>query len=371
MKKALVMLLVTVMAGMLLAGCGKETDSSKVPVYKIGCIIYGKEDSLGAMCYSLLNAAAKATGCELSFAMGSYDASAQIADAENLIASGVDGLLVLPLAETASQKIGAICEEQHIPWAIMMRTVLDEQIKTELQNSKYFVGNILGDDIGNAKELTRIAAQDFGMKKVCVVYSPEGSSTALRNVGIKEGMEEYGMTQIAESTPGGGDMSGVSGMIQTFITTNPDMDGILCTSGAAGVGEVIISTLEQMAPEKVKFAVLDTFGGMEESFEDGRLAAVCGGQAPIALFTYSMLYNAVDGHRLTQEPIELQQKYIFVSSAEQCELFTKYVINPDYELFSQEDIRELTVRYAPGFSIEKLEQAMEDCNLENLTKGLE
>lgn len=373
-KRYVAWLLVLVMLISTLVACGsggnETAGGDEAPKYKIGCIIYGKEDSLGSMCYSLLNSAAAALGCEVTFAMGSYDASAQIADAENLISSGVDGLLVLPLAENASQRIGAICEENKIPWAIMFRTVSDESIRAELEASEYFIGNILGDDAGNAEEVARIAAEKFGMKKVCVIYSPEGSSNALRNDGFLKGMETYGMTQLAESTPSGGDMSTVSNMIQTFITTNPDMDGILCTTGATGIGETMISTLDQMAPDNVKLAIMDTFSGMEEAFESGRLAVVCGGQAPISLFTFIMLYNAMDGHRLADTPQELQQKYIFVTDAEECALFDQYIVNPEHDLYSAEEIRQMTVRYNPDFTMDSLLQVMEDCNLENLASGL-
>lgn len=376
LKKCFAWLLVLVMLLSTMTACSSSdgegsASENEAPKYKIGCIIYGKEDSLGSMCYSMLNSAAEALGCEITFALGSYDASAQVADAENLISSGVDGLLVLPLAENASQKIGVLCEENKIPWAIMFRTISDENIREELEASEYFIGNILGDDKGNAKEVARISAEKFGMKNVCTVYSPKGSSNALRNDGFLEGMETYGMTQLAESTPSGGDMSAVSNMIQTFITTNPDMDGILCTTGATGVGEAIISTLDQMAPDNVKLAIMDTFSGMEEAFASGRLVVVCGGQAPIALFTFVMLYNAMDGHRLADTPQELQQKYIFVTNAEECALFNKYIINPDYELYSAEELRQMTVRYNPDFTMDSLLQVIEDCNFENLTSGLE
>lgn len=388
MKKILALVLAMMLAMSMLTGCAsgvsgaaegtaeektgtEKQNSDNPPAYRIGCILYGKEDSLGSTCYSLLNKAAEALGCEMVYAMGSYEATAQIADAENLIASGVDGLLVLPLAETASQKIGSICEANGIPWAIMFRTVMDESIRKELDSSTTFVGNILGDDVGNAKEMVRIISEEYGIKKICTLYSQEGSSSALRNDGFKEGISEYNVEQLSESTPQGGDMSSISGTIQTFITTNPSVEGILSTSGSAGLGEVIASTIDQVAPANVKFAVLDTFSGMEECFKSGRLAAVCGGQAPISLFTFIMLYNRIDGTPLSDTPMELQQKYIFVKDAQECELFNKYIVNPEYELFSAEQIRQMTTRYNPSFTKEGLEKAMEDCNFENLTKGLQ
>ena len=103
MKKLISVVLVLSLVLSLLAGCtsGSPQTNEGDGKYKIGVILYANQDTLGGRIYSLLNDAAKALGCEITFALGDYDTTAQLTSAENLIAAGVDGIICLPLAETA------------------------------------------------------------------------------------------------------------------------------------------------------------------------------------------------------------------------------------------------------------------------------
>lgn len=101
MKKFVSLVMILVMVTLIFAGCGANNNNSgtsspttspsgnagevnKDP-YRMGVILYGKEDSLGSMVYSNINYAAKVLGVEVTWALGDYDANAQIASAENLL----------------------------------------------------------------------------------------------------------------------------------------------------------------------------------------------------------------------------------------------------------------------------------------------
>lgn len=56
MKKIVAFTLALVMMLSLLAGCGSSNGTAGDGKYKIGVILYGKEDTLGGRIYSLLNA---------------------------------------------------------------------------------------------------------------------------------------------------------------------------------------------------------------------------------------------------------------------------------------------------------------------------
>ena len=63
---------------------------------------------------------------------------------------------------------------------------------------------------------------------------------------------------------------------------------------------------------------------MEEAFNNGTLAVACGGMAPDALYSLAMCYNAVAGTPLSDSYISCRQKYIFLTSAEECKTFETY-----------------------------------------------
>lgn len=85
---------------------------------------------------------------------------------------------------------------------------------------------------------------------------------------------------------------------------------------------------------------------------------------------YLLLYNAMDGHRLTQSGEELLMTYMFIRSAEEAQDFLDYIDNPDVDLYSADEIRNMTVRYNPDFSWDALQQVMTDYTYENIMAKL-
>ncbi len=391
MKKFIAFTLAMSMTLSMLTGCGKSeppaaenpsatdtsTVESKAPAvtgdgkYSIGVILYGKEDTLGGRIYSLLNDAAEALDCDITFSLGDFDTTAQITAAENLIAAGADGIICLPLAETTSQKLSQLCKENEIYFGLLLRSMYDPAINEEVRANPYFVGNILGDDVGNAKELTRILIEEYDCANLCTYFAPEGTSMALRNEGIKEAIAEYGGRQLAEATtPSDSNMAPVAGVMQNFINTNADIQGIVSASGSSGIGETIGSTMQTMNVEGAKYACFDTYDGMVGSFESGYLAVVCGGQAPACLYLFSMLYNAIDGVKLTESGEELLMTYMFIRSSEEAQNFLDYIDNPEVPLYTEDEIKAMTVRYNPEFSWDALNQIMAEYTYENIMAKL-
>lgn len=372
MKKIIAITLTLVMVLAMFAGCGASGEAAAGDgKYSIGVILYGNQDTLGGRIYSLLNDAAEALGCEITFALGDYDTTAQITSAENLIAAGVDGIICLPLAETTSQKLSQVCAENKIYFGLLLRTMTDAAIDAEVRANPYFVGNILGDDMGNAKELTRILMEEYGCKNLCTYYAPEGSSMALRNDGIKAAIAEFGGKQLAEATtPSDSNMAPVAGVMQNFVNTNTDFQGIVSASGSSGIGDTIGATLQSMNVEGAKYACFDTYDGMIDNFKSGYLGVVCGGQAPAATYLFSMLYNAIDGHRLTETGEELLMTYMFIRSAEEAQNFLDYIDNQEVAIYSAEEIKNMTVRYNADFNWEALQKVMTDYTYENIISKL-
>ena len=373
MKKLISVVLVLSLVLSLLAGCtsGSPQTNEGDGKYKIGVILYANQDTLGGRIYSLLNDAAKALGCEITFALGDYDTTAQLTSAENLIAAGVDGIICLPLAETASQRISQLCQKEKVYFGLLLRTMNDEAINSEVRANPYFVGHILGDDVGNAKELTRILIQEYNCKNLCMYYAPEGTSMALRNEGMRQALQEFGGIQLSEATtPSDSNMAPVAGIMQNFVNTNADFQGIVSASGSSGIGETIGATLQSMNVEGGKYACFDTFDGMKASFESGYLGVVCGGQAPACIYLFSMLYNAIDGHRLTETGEELMMTYMFIRSAEEAQNFLDYIDNPEVSIYTEDELKNMTVRHTPDFSWDALQTVMDDYTYENIMSKL-
>ena len=105
---------------------------------KLGVIFYSKDDSLGQLVYSYLNYAAEVIdNLEIQWVFGSYDAASQVADAENLIAAGVDGIMCLTLDDLAMQQIANLCNENEVYFQVMFRMPSEEETKAVLDTYEY------------------------------------------------------------------------------------------------------------------------------------------------------------------------------------------------------------------------------------------
>ena len=186
LKKTVAMLLVVLMAAFALVSCGAPAASEEPSApaseaqesapaadesaatgdqtadtegKKLGVIFYSKDDAMGAAVYATLNYAAEALGVEIQWDLGKLDPTAQITAAENLIASGCDGILCIPLSEVVTQKVAQLCQENGVYFQICFRTITDEAIKTEVEGYEYYLGECVEDEVNAAKHMVELMAE--------------------------------------------------------------------------------------------------------------------------------------------------------------------------------------------------------------------
>lgn len=333
--------------------------------HKIGVIFYGKDDDLGTCVYTEVNHAAEVLGIEVEWAIGDYDTESQLTSAQNLISAGCEGIMFMPIEDASAQKVGQYCEENGVYYAICFRDILDQDIKSYVESCKYYVGSCWEDDKGAAADLVDVLVADgrtvFGIEKM----NPS-IALAVRNEGFAEGVSENSAEIVAEyEVPGDGNSQTHINGITNFLNLYPDMDGILMTTSSQGAAEAIMNTLKSMAAVgDVKIATFDLYDGIAEDFEAGWVAAAAAGNSPDALFVFLMLANSVNGTPLSDSFINLSQKEIIVTSAEECADFERYIDNPDYQIYSDDTIRNLYAGKNPDVTLQDYTDLMEAFSLE-------
>lgn len=344
MKKALATLLAFVMlfAAVACAAPNKDQDADKPDAdvrHKIGMIWYGNTDPMGGTFYSWANHAAELLNVELVWHLGDYTTEAELAACEQMITAGCEGIYFIPMDTAANLQLGNACKDAGVYWAISNRDILDEDIKAACYANPYMVTHIWDASYDLAKNMVKVLA-DQGVKKVCMISGdPKDAMMVDRNKGFEDGCAEYGV-EILGTFLSDTDAKVVTDGVQNFLTLFPEMQGILCVSGTAGAGEAVISTLEGSGREagSIKVATFDTFDGNQAAFEKGWLAANCGGYTSECLVAFLALVNRVKGNITTDGPFKLSLSPIIISSAEEMEIFSKYVDNPEVQLYSDEDI---------------------------------
>lgn len=387
LKKALAFLICTVMLAALFGGCGSAPAGSGAQAssgaaasagsqgaapkeevrHKIGVILYGKDDAFGAAEYAYINAAAEALNVEVQWALNDYDAESQLASAENLVSAGCEGLLFLPISDNTVDLLSNYCEQNEIWFQMMNRDISDPAIKEVCQANPWYVGTSFEANEEACAEMTKMMAEDgrlnYGLGKVA-----PGSSLSVRNDAYQASVEEVGGKILADYTaPSDGSTQAYVTYMENFVNSYPDMDGILMSSASGGGGETVINTLGSLTqPGKIKVASFDTFEGMEQAFENNWLTALAGGIEIQSLFDFILLYNAVDGTPLSDTYTVLLQKFIYITSAEDCANYAKYISNPDYMIYDADTIRSMAKRYNPDASLDTIHALMDAYSLESV-----
>ena len=77
-----------------------------------------------------------------------------------------------------------------------------------------------------------------------------------------------------------------------------------------------------------------------------------------------MLANSVEGTPLSDSFINLSQKEVIVTSAEECLDFEKYIDNPDFQIYSDEIIKSLNGKFNPDVSLSDFTDLMSAFSLD-------
>lgn len=378
MKKILSIIL-TLMMLLPIIGCsdtptassgGTSTDtsgSSDGTRDKIGMIWYGNTDPMGSTFYAWANHAAELLDVELVWALGSYDTAAELADCENLINAGCKAIYFIPMDTAANLQLGNACQNAGVYWAISNRDINDEDIWEAVKNNPYFVSHIYDNSYDVCKEMVKVLA-DQGYKKVCMISGdPTDAMMVDRTAGFTDGCKEYGI-EILGTFQSSTDTAVVVDGVTNFLTLYPEMEAILAVSGTAGTGEAIISTLEGSTREKgsIKVAAFDTFDGNQKAFDDGWLTASCGGYTTECLVAFLSLVNRVKGNVISDSVVQYSLAPLLITSAEEMEIFSSYVDNPDVQLYSDEVIKSLV---GPDVTAEDYQAILDDWSIDFVKKA--
>ncbi len=320
-----------------------ETGTSDSGKTKIGMIWYGNTDAMGGTFYAWANHAAEVLDVELVWKLGSYTTADELTDCENLISAGCEGIYFVPMDTAANLQLGNACQNSSVYWATSNRQISDEDILATCEANPYFAARVYDNSYDVCKEMVKVMA-DQGITKVCMLSGdPTDAMMVERTQGFEDGCKEYGVEILATSQIVSGDASANVDSVNNFLTLYPNMEGILAVSGTAGVGEAIITALKASGKEKgsVKVAAFDTFEGNKEAFEDGWLAASCGGYTTECLVSLLALINTVEGNITPDKVMELSLSPLLITSAEEMDIFSQYVDNPDVQLYSDDTIKSL------------------------------
>ncbi len=217
-----------------------------------------------------------------------------ITNVDNMIASGVDGILILGLSDTVFPVIAQKCESAGVYFAFYDHMPSEASMQ-RFRNYKYFAGVAATSDLDTGRNMGNYAAES-GLKKAFILTGLTTDTTHLnRTNGFTSAFEAAGGKVVAQ---GYGNVSRADAlqMSDDLLTAYPDVD---CIYGSNG--DYAAATLESMAKHpkvNAKLYATDLDPDILTGLKDGKISAANGAHWVNIDYTTALLVNAIKGHKI-------------------------------------------------------------------------
>lgn len=172
--------------------------------------------------------AKKYPGVSLLITNAEDKAAKQISDAEDLLARGIDILMLSPTTLHGVNPIVDKAVEKKIPLVVVQRETSNKNYTALVWNDDTALGMMA------AIEMVRL----LGMEgKIAVVEGIAGASSTLgRTQGIKAALANYPNLKLASLQPGDYQEAKAITAMENIIQANPDLNGVITHSGTMARG---------------------------------------------------------------------------------------------------------------------------------------
>lgn len=371
-KKLLALVLALTMVLSLASMAAAEEKELKH--FTVGMLDMGAWNATSGPQYAQVELAAEALNVDLVYT--DYDKSAEglLQAVQNLIGMGVDAILLQngPLVYGCIPQVAEICDDAEVYWALCWTKIVEGDGNYEAcMESEYFVATFWEDDVHSGQWCTELLGAN-DRKNIAEIGFQTGNATAdMRDAGVAAGLAAYPEMQIkAEerdvaltATSDGGKT-----IMDRFITSVPDMDGLLICGMSQFVLSGVVSSLEEHElQDTVDVACIDFHEYQTEYLKSGVLDGIIGGHVVGPYYGLILIANIMNGTPLTEEKLVLRDNFIELASYEDAMVWDTY--GKPGTLYSAEETRNMVAN--PDFTYEDFLQVIADYSLDDIVARAE
>lgn len=370
----------------LLAGCSGSGDGASGEKIKIGISIWSSTDALGKLSVDIMNKAAKILGVETQVVDQGHVSEQVTASIETLCAGGCNGIVVCNSADSEMTAAISTCDENEVYLAQFYRMISKENspdVYKVAQDSKYYVGAVHEDEVGNGEKLIELLTMDNpdayegiqkGARNIKLEAWTVGDATFQeRWKGYQSGVKKWNAANPSDpatlSDPVYANTSSTEGanVTQQFFNNDATMDALIV---AGGGGDPLVGSVGQLAnmglTGKIRVASTDFLDDLKDQLATGGMYCESGGHFCDPLYAFLMVYNACkgsEGYVPTAGDFgkEIKFPYVFVSSVAEYKDYEKYFV--DDAPYTDDEIKELA-----GKSFDDLNTAATSLSIEDVKK---
>jgi ribose transport system substrate-binding protein len=280
-----------------------------------------------------------------------------VANIDNMISTGVDGIVFFGAADTLFPVAAMKCDAAGIPLVFYDHMPSDEILEM-ITGVGMYKGIAATVDSNTGSNMGEYAAKQ-GLKRAVVVTGDITDTThAARTKGFEDAFTAGG-GEIATVSYGIIDLSSVMTRANDVLIAHPDIDCIYATNG--DIGSVVIEALSKHPNISAKVLVTDLDPPVLTGLESGGVDAANGAHWINTDFAVAMLVNALRGNELREADGTPPRLVVPVTTlpSEYVELYEKHWIQE--HPFSDDEIRAMV---SPDMTLDKLRALIADYNIE-------
>lgn len=287
-----------------------------------------------------------------------------ITDLENMVSSGVDGIMWMGMFENNLAMGPQIPNNAGIPFALYDKISTNEDIKQATRQMECFAGGVSNDNYSAGADMATAALND-GCTKVLVAGAEVGDpNTDARVKGFTEAFEAGGGQVLSVTRVASGEANGPQQACDNMLAAYPEAD---CFYGSGQ--DYTLAALNVVAKtesdHEIRVYGTDLDPNLLAYLADGSLAACCGANWTNAVYTAIMLENAMDGYKMVEEDgyAAIIEDAKFISVPSSCaDLYQRFFI--DENPYEQSEIEEMLYRNNPDVTLDDLKEMVADFCLE-------
>lgn len=345
----------------------EEADSADSNI-TIGVSIWGTNESLGASVKKILDSEADALGVKLVYVEQNLKSEEVVASAENLCASGVDGIIMCNSADAEMAQVIPTCQQNKVYVSQFFRKITDENIQKLAEKSPYYLGTVHEDEEKNGYDLGTILIKDKGCRDLGIISYRVGDATANeRIVGYQKAVEDWNnenpddQVKLGDVVDDKQEAEDARQAVEGMIDADQSMDGLIVVGGG---GKTLQGSLEAIKSKNkvgdIQVCSTDFPDNLHDLLADNEVAAMSGGHYADPFFSLMMVYNAVRGNfeRPEDSFFEIKFPMMYVSSVEDYENYDKYFVQS--LPYNEEEIKAISDE-----SFEDLQKTAADLSIED------
>ena len=331
MKKIVSLFLAVAMVATLMVGCGKKTTETTTAAaagqttaaagqkVKIGFSFPTKNNEFWVKAGKFVDQVASQLNIEVLAQDCNNQQEKQVNDVDNMISSGIQGLVLCPQDASVCPGILAKCKAKNIPVVIADRWPGDD-----LKAGTDYLAFIGPNDEQAGYDIAK-ALIEGGATKIAAIGGTSGTSVAEnRKKGLEKAIAEYKSkgVQLVQYVAAGENMDQGDQAIRNILQAHPDVTGVWCYNDSLALASVNALKEKKMI-SKVKVGGIDLIDAAVKSIQSGEQYFSAGGHYMQAGFGMIMVYDKLNGKNPTQTKVQLN--LLNITKANVDKYIAKYV----------------------------------------------